>query len=88
MNHYAFTDKDVLWQQGWHGTVNPTPPLPKPKRLSFRQRRQRCESAGVRFRLNYSFGWQAFWRGRCLQDSGTLGAAVDAAEAHVGVLLG
>ena len=48
---------------------------------SFRERRNRCESRGAKFRLRYGFGWSVYIRGKCYQDRGTYADAVSMAEA-------
>ena len=75
MNHFAYADKDVGWQGGLRE------PKPAPKTQS--QRMRWCESRGVRFRLNYLFGWQVFLGKRCIQDSGTLLGGISLAEAYI-----
>ena len=87
MNHFAYSDKDIGWQGGWMEAS----PKPKPKsmnskirkRMSISQRMKWCERRGVRFRLNYNFGWQAFYKGRCIQDSGRQMDAITFAEACI-----
>lgn len=76
VNHYAYADKDVVWQGGLVEAVEPAPKTQS-------QRMRWCERRGARFRLNYRFGWQVFLRRRCIQDSGTLLGGISLAEAHI-----